>query len=1538
MEPIVVKALATLVKSVAAPVLRWFKPLSAEKSAAVAPEKLKTIDQSVFDGVLRRLAAADPNDSIFLHMYDAATNQCFTPDFLRTPNVQDWLKKPSVRADLHVVASAKLFGSPAPQAALAGLESQYGEVAYANSQESALVVAAISAMLVAGVNGRVQDTGTAALVVASGRESTRNFEGVNTKLDNLLASGTPGPLAAVALMPPDAPTTDVWHDAFSVASRGLLHWATTLDDGEHIVRPELDQLLEITQSSKGGTIALLGVPGSGKSALLARLGAAFATRSRVAVLAIKGDLLDASVATEEDLQRDLLLPALPSTMLRRLALVGPVVLLIDQLDALAGHLDTKTGRLSVLLNLVKTVYEVDGLHVFVSCRTFEFTHDIRLSHIDAECVRLELPSWKQVLTILEARGVKAGGWNSDAREVVRVPQQLNTFLLLRAAGVDEPVSNYTAMLDSLWNVRVLHTPRGAQAAQLAFDIAEQMANKEMLWLASARFDDRIEGIKFLVAAGILTTSEHGAVGFSHQTVFEHVLARSFAKNDGQLSNYVLARTESLFVRPKLWAALAYLRGVEPLTYEAELVAIWNAQGLRKHLRFLLIEFMGSQPNPTDKEELLLVAASDQAELCAIVLKAISGSQGWFERFGCNVIAQAMSDEKTADLCIQLLIGAWPHSSEQVSLLLRDVWFPAPSNDRRTLFVLQEASVWTPALVNLAKIIVHRIEPSALHVDSFISVTGGTEPRIAIELLQIILDGELSRLKTEGLRLKGLAEQERPTDEEANLVWHLEHNPRRPLDSFLGDSHHWVCVPELAAVSPSHFVSVLWPWYVSAFRELLDLSGADESIFDFPLRYCADFRFEGEGGNKLTPSSILEAIVVAVEQLAETAPQQLRQWADEQASVELAPVQRLVAHALAHNPAQTSTDALNFLLADERRFFLGSTSNSSSTTLSLIAKCAPYWSSDEVGRFTTRVRAFSPQRPLVSDAGPDAIRWWHRFVKNSRTNLLRTLPKQARTQEIQRVIDEADRARPHRSEPEYIASGWIGPPMDESQMSNASNHDIVNAFKEVPDQSGWDHPKRLGLGGNVQLARAFSEFAKIHPARALEVIHLLQPDFGQRAVGYALETLAERHDPEGLMTLVVQLHERGFGDAEFRTSVARAIDRLLRRGVIINESVLLVLEGWLPFLAKVQDLQDSTNDQNNDQNNDGTESDINDSAFLLSGDARVDFVPGSDYPILCAIVDARLARKEVPALIQLLRRYLSISQNKDIWEHLMRSMIPIPSMDTVNGPVFIGEVLSLPQFDGSLGAAVLMGKTHHAALKEVKANLGRWRDSENLAARIGYGELVALIALTNAQDHQARLWLDELICTPHLTDARVGATRTVVQILWIETQFRADATDVLVRMLKENEVAIWQQIFRVFGLVDQLTPEPHTLRLLQAISDNIEHAPPPSEPYVVERLGDLLPRHAVLVARIATQLIQLWRDRLTNVGSALVFAGREIMDLAITLHRTEGTKLEGLQMFEQLIEMDAYQAREVLNELDHRVKLGANPLRPRLPRRVRRRAA
>src|SRR5690606_32307107 len=98
------------------------------------------------------------------------------------------------------------------------------------------------------------------------------------------------------------------------ASQPLLHWPQRLPDGRSIERPELKTLMHAADAEEGTATVLLGTPGSGKTALLAK----FAEELRandIPFLAIKADLLNDSVATEEDLQKDLRLPALPSEML-----------------------------------------------------------------------------------------------------------------------------------------------------------------------------------------------------------------------------------------------------------------------------------------------------------------------------------------------------------------------------------------------------------------------------------------------------------------------------------------------------------------------------------------------------------------------------------------------------------------------------------------------------------------------------------------------------------------------------------------------------------------------------------------------------------------------------------------------------------------------------------------------------------------------------------------------------------------------------------------------------------------------------------------------------------------------------------------------------------------------------------------------------------------------------------------------------------------------------------------------------------------------
>jgi len=57
------------------------------------------------------------------------------------------------------------------------------------------------------------------------------------------------------------------------------------------------------------------------------------------------------------------------------------MLVIDQLDALAGYVDLRTARLSILLNLVRKVGAQNNVHVVLSSRTFEFQHDTRLKSV-----------------------------------------------------------------------------------------------------------------------------------------------------------------------------------------------------------------------------------------------------------------------------------------------------------------------------------------------------------------------------------------------------------------------------------------------------------------------------------------------------------------------------------------------------------------------------------------------------------------------------------------------------------------------------------------------------------------------------------------------------------------------------------------------------------------------------------------------------------------------------------------------------------------------------------------------------------------------------------------------------------------------------------------------------------------------------------------------------------------------------------------------------------------------------------------------------
>ena len=230
------------------------------------------------------------------------------------------------------------------------------------------------------------------------------------------------------------------------ASAELRAWPTTLPDGHEIPRPELEELESQIDDSSRSTIVVLGKPGSGKSALLANLAHRYAARGWP-VLAIKADTLDPNLSSETQLQEHLGLNARPSELLPRMARDHRVLLILDQLDALAGYLDLRTERLSILLGIVRRMGRVDNIHIVLSSRPFEFKHDLGLQAVSAQSLSLELPEWNVVLPVLEARGIRAAGWPETARELMRTPQALKTYLTLSGP---EPVNDFETPTVSIY--------------------------------------------------------------------------------------------------------------------------------------------------------------------------------------------------------------------------------------------------------------------------------------------------------------------------------------------------------------------------------------------------------------------------------------------------------------------------------------------------------------------------------------------------------------------------------------------------------------------------------------------------------------------------------------------------------------------------------------------------------------------------------------------------------------------------------------------------------------------------------------------------------------------------------------------------------------------------------------------------------------------------------------------------------------------------------------------------------------------------------
>lgn len=1296
---------------------------------------------------------------------------------------------------------------------------------------------------------------------------------------------------------------------FANASRGLLSWPRGLGDGERIERPECELLASKILGSDRSTTLMLGGRGLGKSALLAELGLRLAERG-VTLLAIKADMVAATVSDNEGLREWLNLSLDPREAVGALASEEKVVVLVDQLDAVSTLLDQRSERLNVLLNLIQTLSGTPGVHLVASCREFEFRHDVRLSSLDVERLDLEPPIWEEVAPILSRHGHDPDSMGEPLRELLRVPIQLKVYL-----EVAEPSMRFgslSALLEALWEQRVVDAQGPPNRHTLLAQLAERMADEETLWLPVSATDDYAEARTALEQAEILIRDPRNlSIGFRHQTYFDHTLARAFASGSISLADHILSRQDGLFVRPTLLSGLQYLRSTSEAEYHSQLRTLMGA-GVRLHVRSLLIEFLGEWEDPDDEEASLLLPLLDSVNEGPRVLTAVAGSPGWFARLRVHTGLERWlrEDPDTASYCAPLLSAAMRFAREAALDLMETHWSANQAYDNLCLGVLLDLDRWNARAINLVRKLVRRTE--WLLVENLAEKAAGSAPDLAPRIVRADLDRRLE----ETLRQVNEKTSEPPsdTDEEELMYQALVNRPTAPFEQLIENDRDWHDLSGIARAAPTAFVDEVWPWVRDVVSQLAYKP-------DTLTSYRDDFATDSGFGGNLRPSPVVGALLVAILELANVHRQTFWDFVTDNLDSEFLVTHRFMARGLELVAAQEPSRVLNYLLGDPRRMVIGGSEDNHSETKRLISALCPHLSSDDQKRLEEAVVAFKAYPQLPSGESAEE-RFRHlKWNRRHRLRLLRAFPEGCLGSEGRRLMEQEERALPSTSDRDSgIYGGWVGPRLRLDEMERASDEDLLRLFDEMPDETEWSGPRRdywmkedsSRAGGAIQLSRQFGDLAKSAPERVARLLPALQSGRHEMYAGAALESLAETELPTTeLVGLIEDLDDRGFASGNFREGAAAACEKRAVRDKGLPETVLARLNTWL------ETHPEPTWDPEEEEEKERSEREGRPVLFGLGGS----FVqpPGRGYIIRA--IGAGYSAQEPPAVeawTRVIEERLEQERHPGVWVETLMNMPVLFRGDfdratalynavISNNPSILEQAFVLRLLTNTLGA--------FRPRERVQEWLGVLFSRNTTFCRQAYGELLFLYYC-----HHKDEWSKQRISEQLADTSDVAALRGLAyaaSYLWGQVPCRPAAARVLRELASCQDQSVQEAVARVFFSIDGgFDLDSHMRGIIEAARGNPELLLR-AAPDLLETLAPLTGTEPEIVSRVCGDIVRYGGEQIGDIRSSLTRVAGDLTNVALTLHRQTNYRTEGLDLFEELISRNVREARLALNTLDRR---------------------
>lgn len=1316
------------------------------------------------------------------------------------------------------------------------------------------------------------------------------------------------------------PDNGAVRQALHRASSPLFSWPSTLPGGAWLERPELEELTLDIDNAESSLSLLLGEPGSGKSALLTRL----AQRKYAdgwPVLAIKADRLPEDLLDIEGLARFLAIGNDTASSVRQLAREGPVLVLVDQLDAMAELVVQHSARLRVLLDLIRDLSGTPNVHIVTSCRTFEHRHDPSLRNLEATAITLNLPEWDAVELVLLERGVTTENWNVELKAVLRSPHALDLFLtLLQSATELEVLRSFQGMLQLQWETHIL-ADRTGRRRQIMLGLARKMAEREVLGLPLSAVEEWFQDIEQLTAVGLLRFDEgSGRVEFRHQTLYEFVRARSFLDEAGSLTESVLRNQANLRIRPQLWHALAFFRKASPEDYGTELVQLWSA-ALRPHLKMLVIEFLGKQESPLPAEIQLVFHALEDLWFRPRFLSAAIGSPGWLAALANAHLPVLMArpvDEARG--IVPLLENALSLDPNLVIELIRRYWLPDPSKDELSWRVLglgsvaPQSSAWVDDLVAIAS----RTAFAEWTLDSVAAVISVAMPDEAPRLVAAWLRRQISEVKA-------TLEDVQATDLDRSV------ESREQIQAIL-EARQFHVLPAVAEAAPQVFVRMVWP----SFAEGVAMCAGREHAFLVGFRNTTGLiSLEMDDEEDRIDRPLLEGMWRAVQVWGRTHPESFFEFVDSVSGSGLLVLERLLAKGVEQCAASLPARTLAYLQSDPRRLVLGPYSDVHKESVAIIRALSQHL--DEL-QFVALADLISGwQRYRAQPEGEDAstrqqrLRW----ARQHRLRLLRALPRDRCSPVLQKHIEEEERAFPGLGDEDIRFSGVrsIESPVSAAQMARSKDEDVLNLFSELDDESGWDHPRDMMKGGAIQAARELATLAKTDLAKVLRIVRALRPGTNEIPVGTAIRELVSAGLPVAeLFALIEELHEKGFASDGFRREAAAAVASATSAQASPPDSLLVLMESWLVPL-------ESTDEE------DFEISDAQSIESILWGHGGLSALPNGNFPILAALTEACLKKEpvEVDRWMEILERHVSTAESTRVWQAMAwRYFSKLRLAKRARAESFLDALFdAYPALLQTRDGVILIANTFRWASASMVQKWLNLMETAGLNSQ-GWGEL----ALLRHAQFPAEGWSRELVTAELARDGvetsarRVGIAYASVH-LWDVPLTRLVVHPYLLQLTASAEDQVLKAIDELF-LGGGFVADPATREMLDALAKNSNLLTQPHAERLPEILEGMVAIEPERVCRVANVILDVAGEKMGSMATSWYLSTEWLLAIALRLQDLgEVHRHSGSVLLERMLEFNLPQAREMTLDLDKRTPVtGATrpPRRSRTVRKSRRRSS